>query len=173
MHNKPEDVLAAVGEEVFEDLAFVLVMPDDGSVEHDDCADSPDWVARIHFQGPFAGTLFLRVSEDLAPMIAENMLGLEDGETPTSEQISDAFKELLNVICGNLLPRLVGDEPVFAVNGLDILQEPSIPDAFEGRPPVATAAFSLEIGRAELALFTEQGCLASMNQLEATTGASS
>lgn len=169
MNNKPEEVLAAVGEEVFEDLAFVLVMPDDGSLEHDDCADSPDRVASIRFQGPFEGTLFLRASEDLMPMIAANMLGLEDDEVPSPEQMTDAFRELLNVICGNLLPRLVGDEPVFAVNGLQILEENCIPPVFEGLAPVAQARFSLEIGRAELALFTEREVFPEDHESEAAT----
>ena len=168
MHSTPEETLSLVAEEVFEELTFVLVMPEDGSVDHDDRPDSPDWIAGIRFDGPFSGALFLRATAELGPMIAGNMLGLDDDESPTAAQIEDAFKELLNVICGNLLPRLVGDEPVFAVNGLQILHEAGVPTVFEGHPPIATTHMSLEIGRAELAFFADDPSLGGTLALEAS-----
>ena len=159
MCSKIEETLSLVAEDVFEELTFILVMPDDGSMEHDDREDSPDWVAGIRFQGPFSGALFLRATEDLAPMIASNMLGLEDGEEPVPGQIEDAFKELLNVICGNLLPRLVGDEPVFAVKDLELISGSGVPEKYDGRPPLASTRISLEIGRAALTFFASDDTL--------------
>jgi hypothetical protein len=96
MVNTLDELLSTVAEEMFEDLAFVLVMPDDEmpdcevpddeSVEHDACPDGAISVASITFHGPFRGTLFLTVSEESLPMIAANMLGLEDCETATQDE---------------------------------------------------------------------------------------
>lgn len=156
MLNKPDEILSTVAEEVFEDLAFVLVMPDDGSVEHDDCPDAATSVASISFRGPFSGTLFLTVSEELLPMIAANMLGLEDCETATQEEEQDAFKELLNVVCGNLLPEAAGVEAVFDVGGATLLDGDRTPQTLPGQSLVGKVRFNLEIGWAELAFFANE-----------------
>lgn len=67
----------------------------------------------LHFRGPFAGRLQLACDESLMAEIATNMLGLEDA--PDSMRQLDALRELANVICGNLLPRVGGTQAVFQV----------------------------------------------------------
>ena len=152
MTREHDETLQAIAEETFESLAFVLAMPE----EMDDAADEPlgpGVTARISFTGPFEGTLFLAASADVVEPTAANMLALIDGEVPTGEQQADAFRELLNVICGNLLPALAGTAPVFDVGAAEILGDEPIPEQFQQRPPTATVRLCLEFGPAELALF--------------------
>ncbi len=49
----------------------------------------------------------------MCPEIAANVLGLEPDDEFVRERPGDSLKELLNVTCGNLLPALAGEEPVF------------------------------------------------------------
>jgi CheY-specific phosphatase CheX len=161
MVNTLDELLSTVAEEMFEDLAFVLIMPDDEmpddeSVEHDDCPDGATSVASIAFHGPFRGTLFLTVSEESLPMIAANMLGLKDCETATQDEEQDAFKELLNVVCGNLLPRIAGVEAAFDVSRARLLEDDRAAQTIPGQSLVGESRFNLELGWAKLALFIDE-----------------
>ena len=118
MKNELNKILCNVAEQIFESLAFLLLMPEEEEPIPD---DTPNVTASITFDGPFEGVLFLCVSEEILPTIAVNMLGLMDDEIPSKPQQHDAFKELLNVVCGNLLPRIVGTDAVFDVRAADIL----------------------------------------------------
>ncbi len=152
MKSKLDETLCVVAEDILESLAFVLLAPEDDAPPAAD--NAPDVVASITFAGPFDGTLFLRVSGDMLPTIAGNMLGLNFGETSSQIQQEDAFKELLNVICGNLLPKFAGSQAVFNIYPPKILPDERIPATFQGRP-AATALLELEEGTAELAFFTD------------------
>jgi CheY-specific phosphatase CheX len=148
--------LSRTAEEVFESLAFVLPAFDPAEA---DAADPGETVtARIEFSGAFDGTLTLTASAALLPEISVNMLGLDFGEAPSPEVQQDAFAELLNVICGNLLPELAGREAVFDVAAAEVA---GAPPAGESEPaaPVARARLALEGGWAELALFAPEGTL--------------
>jgi hypothetical protein len=70
----------------------------------------------VGFSGPFRGELRLSVGPDMPALVAANMLGLEEGHVPTSEQQRDALGELVNVICGNLLPAITSPLEVFSVH---------------------------------------------------------
>jgi len=155
MDNTLDETLFDIAAEVFEDLAFVLAMPEEEGFEHEDCPDDDMLLASIEFTGPFGGTLFLKVANELLPMLAANMLGLEDDETPSPEEEQDAFKELLNVICGNLLPKIAGDEVVFHVGGAKTVEDNRMPETCGDQKLVGTARFDLELGNAQLALFSD------------------
>ena len=113
-------------------------------------------MASIHFRGAAEGELFLEVSEELLPVIGMNMLGLDDENALTYEEQKDAFCELLNVICGNLLPAVAGEKAVFNIDSAEIHPDTMIPEAFEGKTPLANAHFGLEVGHAKLALFADE-----------------
>ncbi len=104
--------------------------------------------ATIVFTGPLDGQLLLRVSENLLPELAANMLG-EDDQRPESERW-DALGEVANVVCGNLLPGLAGNKAVFR------LQAPRMEACgVEETPPEhlkARVPFTLEGGCVELLL---------------------
>ncbi len=154
MPKTPDQHLAEVAEVTFESLAFLIQMPE----EFSDGTSEPVVAATVTFAGPFAGTLMITASEGMLDELATNMLGM-DGEPPTDEQQTDAFKELLNVVCGNLLPVIAGTEAVFRVDSPTLADTCDIPDEFAGHPLWARSSLLLDAGRAELALYVQAGAL--------------
>lgn len=61
--------------------------------------------SRIRFQGPRSGMISLVLPAALAKVMANNFLGLEEGEASKS-QTCDVAGELANIISGNLLSAL-------------------------------------------------------------------
>jgi len=153
------ETLRRVGEEVFESLAFVLPALEDAAP----ALDPPGGAAvsgRIAFAGPFDGVLVLRVHGALVPEIAANMLGLDFGQIPPVDKQHDAFAELLNVICGNLLPALAGEQAVFDVQAAQVLPAGAAAVAEADPPAAAQARVELEGGWAELTLLAPAGAVA-------------
>lgn len=77
------------------------------------------------------------------------MLGEED---ITKQQQRDAFGEIANVICGNVLPRVVGVKKVFNLSAPEIVKFSEIPDNFH-KDAIAAAEIYLDQGKAGLLLF--------------------
>ena len=102
---------AKIFSNVLEHLAFMFVeTPDETEMP----GSSPPYVeAQMTFSGPFSGRLCLAAPQEMCPEIAANVLGLEPDDEFVRERPGDSLKELLNVTCGNLLPALAGEEPVF------------------------------------------------------------
>ena len=150
MNKQLETMLTSVAEKTLAELAFVFSMPDDEAVRH---VSSALVAAAVDFNGPFSGALTLAVSANMLPAIASNMLGLEEeGRQPSPEEQRDALKELTNVVCGNLLPRLVGTVPVFTIEAPEIVEARQLEGTESGKPAGRTRLV-LDEGRAELALF--------------------
>jgi len=154
MNNRLNDTLSSVAEEVFESLAFVLLAFEEE--ESSPPADATRTVASIAFAGAFEGMLFASVSDGLLPTIAANMLGLDFDEIPPQDVQRDALKELMNVTCGNLLPKVAGEEVVFDVGAAEVLPAGVMPATVGGQPPLAAARLHLEGGWADLALFAPE-----------------
>jgi len=156
MNNTLDETLARVAEEVLQSLAFVLPAFE-GEEEATQPPSDESWITgRISFTGPFDGSLILRLSNALLPEIGANMLGLDFGESCSPEQQMDAFTELLNVICGNLLPALAGQQAVFNVGAAELIADGRAPEAVAGRPLLAVARLHMEGGWAELAFFAPE-----------------
>jgi CheY-specific phosphatase CheX len=155
-----KDILDAVARETFENMAFLLVMDDEGDFTDNAARPAPAIGAKVSFAGPASGEVYLTVSAEALPALTNNMLGTEDAldgsPSATPDQQTDALKELLNVVCGNLLPRLAGTQAVFDVHAPQILDVPRIPETSQNRPPVAATNLSLDAGASELALFMNE-----------------
>lgn len=111
MTNDLRSVLEKVFPQVLEDYAFMF-----GDVLEEGAAPAPDGAciaARMKFAGPFQGHLALSAPESFCRQLAANVLGLEMEDAEVESGAADSLKELLNVVCGNLLTELAGDEPVF------------------------------------------------------------
>ncbi len=106
------DILRRVFSEIAENMAFMFVEePDDetpAEPENDDLV-----LAHMVFSGPFSGRLVIAVPAALCPEIAANVLGLDPDDELVKAKPYDALKELLNVTCGNVLPAIAGEDPVF------------------------------------------------------------
>lgn len=148
------EALAQVAAQTLEQLAFIFSFADD-SAAADGCGDDAIG-AQVTFTGPLSGEILMFISRAALPELASNMLGLEEGDTPPDDQQKDALGEVLNVVCGNLLPRIGGREAVFD------LQPPAIIDTAQAarridecrRTPAgwSTAVLSLDEGECRLYL---------------------
>jgi CheY-specific phosphatase CheX len=149
MHNfwKTELLQAAVL--TFEELCFLFP---DSHIGEEQLQASLEAVVRVSFQGPVTGCLVLRLYGDLLASLASNMLGEES--CVSSAKQYDACGEIANVICGNVLPRIVNPQELFQL-GVPKLMTPAAPAARDGELLVAEVHLGLDNGRVELQLFTD------------------
>jgi CheY-specific phosphatase CheX len=105
------------------------------------------WVhAHITFSGPICGRFDLDLAGELRREIAASVLGLESDDEAAERSGDDALKELLNVICGNLLTTMAGDAAVFDL-GL-----PEVSAATETRPAISPQAMAFDVEGHPMAL---------------------
>lgn len=151
MHTVSQSQLLQAATSTFEELGFLFLDPDN---ERD-----PEGVrgimatARVDFEGAVRGSLEVGLSRELVFTLATNMLGLD--VAPDEDVAADAFGEVANVICGNLLPAVAGPtavcdlgSPQVDLSGNDRHKVPGV--------PVGKVVTAVEDGRAELALFLER-----------------
>jgi len=85
--------------EVFEKMFFIFL-------ELGETTNSPyDHVSHIDFDGKMAGGLSIALSQGMAEMMAQNMLGCEKNEV-TDQVLIDCAKEAVNMVCGNFLRKM-------------------------------------------------------------------
>jgi hypothetical protein len=157
MSDQLSETLGAVAEETIMSLAFLFVMNED---EADQQQQGEPLVVCVDFSGPLNGALFVAVPEGMLPELTCNMLGFEEGaEPPGMEVQTDALKELLNVVCGNLLPEIAGAEAVFKVHAPRLATENLIPETFQDLPPVGRSTLYTEYGKLDLCLFLDNHAL--------------
>ncbi len=145
-----KETLYRIAEDVLEKLAFVFSFPED---ERESIDYASAMAARVSFAGHFTGTLVMAMTPEALPELAGNMLGLEDGKETTAEQQEDALKELINVVCGNLLPAVSGKEKVFNVNPPEILAV--VEPIMEDDTPAAVAKMDIDEGQCDILLFVD------------------
>ncbi|MBI9017978.1 MAG: chemotaxis protein CheX [Phycisphaerae bacterium] len=91
--------------QALETMAFMVAMP----MEDELPEPENSLQATMQFQGPQSGRLEMTAPVEWVEMFAANVMGIEPDDPDTEEKSVDAFKELLNTICGVLLPRLAED----------------------------------------------------------------
>ena len=111
MSSEHTDMLTRVFCDVLEKMAFMFGDPAEPE-EMPESVPEP-LVASISFEGPVKGALHLAVSRSMSIEIAANSLGMDPEDPEVASKGEDALKELLNVVCGNVLTELAGEEPVF------------------------------------------------------------
>jgi len=81
--------------------------------------------ANIRFSGRMEGAMQISMSENLAKIMAKNMLSLDHGQV-TDPVIADCVKECLNMICGSFM-RKVDPDHVFHVSipSFELISDPS------------------------------------------------
>lgn len=125
--NMTKEALEQVAARVLEDTAFVFAMP-----RCEPPLEEGDWQplgVGLRFQGPVCGHCELWTTSELAMLVSANMLGTDEESEDASDACVDALKEALNILCGNLLTELAGEEPVFDLGTPQILEALSpLPD---------------------------------------------
>jgi CheY-specific phosphatase CheX len=140
--------------QTFEELA--LLFPDAQLTDRQSRAPLAV-TAIVEFSGPMRGRLALRVSAEVLPAAAANMLGEDAGrETPLQR---DAIGELANVICGNVLPVIGGAEAVFILSAPRVESGDVVPVRERADSPTAHTQLTvgLDDGRAIVDLWIVDG----------------
>lgn len=121
------DTLVGTATRVFEQAAFMF------ADEVDTIDYKLDIGVSLSYSGENNGTVELWTVGELALTIANNLLG-ESGELSGDQLIArqtDAVKEMLNMIAGNLITDLYGTDPVY---NLAIPEKIEIPGALSEIP---------------------------------------
>ena len=105
--DKQTETLRQVIADVLERFAFTFVEDEEPQFHE------AGWLlSDLAFTGPVRGKVSLALSRELASELGVNILGV-DPETAPPDVAEDAIKELTNIICGDLLYRLYGQQAVF------------------------------------------------------------
>ena len=92
----------------------------------------------------------MRISQGAVTELTANMLGLDDDCEISVDEQQDAFKEMLNVICGNLLPAIAGDQREFNIGPPAILSEDETRIELKKKDPLCVVRLMLEDGFCDL-----------------------
>ncbi len=144
MSKKLERELYKAATLTFEGLGFLLPTSE---ISEQQLNAQVEAAVSVEFEGPFSGKLLVRVCGGLLPIIAANMLGEENVQSKNLQY--DALGEIVNVICGNMLPGIAGSKDVFHVS------PPKMAESMD-LPPVAEVQVGLGLGRADLLLFVSK-----------------
>lgn len=147
-----DSIVASTAVETMEKLAFLFSFPDE---ERKEAFPGPAIAGKVGFNGLFSGSLALRMTSSVLPELAVNMLGLDDEEETNQELHLDAFKEMLNVICGNLLPALAGEEAEFSIDAPEVITADDSDDVIEFQKAASIVRLMLEDGHCDLIFFMD------------------
>lgn len=153
MNPSHDQALAQAAEETLANMAFLFPSGDAPGNGLGDGAGGPETAAAVEYHGPGNGMVCISASRALLPSLAANMLGLDDPSTAQPEQQNDAFKELLNVITGNLLPLIDSPQNVYNIDAPRMLPEGPLPLNIDGFDPAGQADLQLDEGSVHLRLF--------------------
>src|SRR5690349_6898147 len=84
-------------------MGFLSPLPADPSAP----PPSRAFLVSMPFTGPICGSIEMVVSEEVGINLAANILATTPSDPAAQNYAQDALKELLNVTCGLLLPKLL------------------------------------------------------------------
>ncbi len=140
MGNSQKMVLGKVVSESMEKLAFMFFMSDSF---REPIPFQNAVTAEVSFSGVFSGRLAVVMAEPALKELAANMLGI-DSEEVEQNHLEDALKETANIICGNWLPVVGGDEAVFHIAAPRILSPSQAATALTGTSPSVLEKMSVD-----------------------------
>jgi CheY-specific phosphatase CheX len=152
MEQQLKRILSEVANETLEKLAFLFALPDD---ERNGDGQEPTLSGKVGFNGYFAGTLLMIISKSVIPELAANMLGLDDDAEISAAEQQDAFKEILNVICGNVLPAIAGDQVEFNIEAPELLSQKTAAKLNKENKSACVVRLMLEEGFCDMHLFIQ------------------
>jgi CheY-specific phosphatase CheX len=151
MGNSQKKPLSKIVSESLEKLAFMFFIPDSfrESIPFQNAV-----TAEVSFTGIFSGRLAVVMTEPALIELAANMLGI-DNEEVDQNHLHDALKETANIICGNWLPVIGGDEAVFHIAAPRILSPTQAATVLTTRPPAALEKMSVDEEPCDIYFFRE------------------
>lgn len=113
MNQKHNDIITESVVDIFEKVAFLFPVPVEESddISAEECTQNI--CLGIRFTGYANGDFIISLPKELTKEISANMLGIDEDDPDVEQKSIDAAKEILNIVCGNMLPKVYGDEPVF------------------------------------------------------------
>ncbi|MBI4719466.1 MAG: chemotaxis protein CheX [Planctomycetes bacterium] len=102
-------MLTRIFSEVLANLAFLFPEP----ASEPAGAEGPWLESTIAYEGTHRGMLKLVCTDAFAALLAENLLGAPSGDTPLRGRMEDAIKELMNIVCGQLMTAAFGAQEMF------------------------------------------------------------
>jgi len=112
MNAATSEILTGVVADTLEKLAFLFAAPLEGPAPEETGEFA---TVRVRFSGPLCGAMQLSLSQPVLAELAVNMLGADDASALSADEQHDALRELINVICGNLLPLIGGGSAEFNI----------------------------------------------------------
>ncbi|MBI4649920.1 chemotaxis protein CheX [Candidatus Desantisbacteria bacterium] len=112
MKTEFENTIHKIVVKIFEEAGYIFI--DEESIEKykDTC---PEATMSVDFKGIFCGRLILSVyGGNFLSTLAANMLGEEINSS--EDQKIDALGEIVNLICGNLLPEIADTKEIFYID---------------------------------------------------------
>ncbi len=107
-----QEIMASAVEETFENMAFLVIEQDN---EKDMLiGESEILKASVLIYEPHQGELCLTLSKGLATEIAKTLYLLEDSDI-AEQIITDVLKEILNVIAGQMMMRILPEDTTFTL----------------------------------------------------------
>ena len=94
-----KDILVEALSEAFETMAFLAIGPVDDQM----ALPHQTLLAQMRFHGPKSGTIQILGSGELGSILAENIGCVSQ---PDGSAVQDAWKEICNVTCGLIIPRV-------------------------------------------------------------------
>lgn len=122
-------------------IAFIFADPQDPDAPPTEPQSSLK--ARLSFKGSVQGTLEMALPAPLGTEIAANMLGCEPDDEEAAKASIDSVKEVLNVMCGQILPQLYGEHTLFDLTAPEV-EEINLTDWCDLQRDEQTARFQIE-----------------------------
>ncbi len=124
MQQQKSATLTAIFSDVLANLAFMFTDEDDAPPE----ADGGWSEASIEYHGCVGGALRLVYPKPFAIELAANLLGTDPADVDAESQAADAVKELMNIICGQLVTAMHGTGAVFNLSIPQVEALSGVPD---------------------------------------------
>ena len=141
--------LTQISMDTIERLTFAFASADE-DVSENDLYDFQ--TLKVDFKGWFSGDLVMNISRLILPELTRNMLGSDDDEDVSAEQNDDMLKELLNIICGNLLPEIGGNKAIFNIGTPEIIGPGTLDFDGDGFKLKIDTILSIDDGQCQLSL---------------------
>ncbi len=114
MKNEMIQAMEIVAPRILEEAAFLFSESID-TTEVEPHLGDPVGV-ELRWSGPTSGVMRFWTERSLLPILASNMLGVDENDPVCEQKGMDALKETLNMIVGNSLTEAFGPGPVFPLD---------------------------------------------------------
>ena len=122
MNQSYSEIITESVVDIFEKAAFLFPIPIEETEEGCSDEDGQMICIGITFNGPSNGEFIISLPKELTKEISANMLGIDEDDPDVEQKSIDAAKEILNIVCGNILPKIYGEEPIFYLSAPYILE---------------------------------------------------